>query len=151
MQIEFSREQYRSLMKAVEIGDAVYGILGDLVDKKYKKDSNKIQELQTYLLSKAADFRSKDLMEIFNGHVITSDKFGGQMEDVLYDYDNDVFWDELERRLGKRDFYRNITAEEKVESEKTEWLPERVHEFYEQWRKEFEDFGVNRLEVNKDF
>lgn len=147
VKINLSKKQYETMIKAVEAGSSIYGILGDMVSDDYKKESNEIEDLQKYLLGFASDFGSSDMTEKFKGELIMSDDFSEKMEEVMDDYDDEIFWHELETRLGKRDFERTMTKAEKKEMEEDRWYPKRIHELYDKWSKEFEDNGVERLEI----
>ena len=57
MKINITKEQYRDLITMIGIANSVLGILGDsLPDTDYKKRSNKMEELEKYLLQHAKDF-----------------------------------------------------------------------------------------------
>jgi hypothetical protein len=148
MEIRLSKKQYLCLLKAVRAGSSVFGILGDYVSKEYKKQSNEIHDLEKYLFSLASEFGAESLTEVFHGELIASDEFSGEMQDVMDDYDEQTFWQELEVTLGKRDFENSITeAEIKEMKENNGWYPDRIHEIYEKWSSEFEENGVDRLGI----
>lgn len=147
MKINLTKKQYETLIKAVEIGSSVYGILGDSIEGDYKKESDEIDNLQKYLLDFASDFGFDDMTEKFEGELIMSDDFSEKMQEAMDDYDDEIFWHELETRLGKRDFERTMTEAEKEEMEEDGWYPKRIHDLYDKWSKEFEDNGVERLGI----
>lgn len=145
MKIEFTKGQYEELMLLISLGSWVRGAVAD-IDGEY---NSKMDDLENYLAEQAKENGLDHLIEDFEGHVILGDSISEKIEEMMGDYDDDVFWDELETRLGKRDFYRTITDEEKKEIEKQEWLPERIHEIYGKYQKEFEKNGIERLEIEK--
>lgn len=148
MKINLTKKQYESLIKAVEAGSSVYGILGDMVSDDYKKESDEIEDLQEYLLGFASDFGFPHMTEKFEGELIMSDDFSEKLHEAIDDYNDETFWHELEIRLGKRDFERTITEAEKKEmKENGWWYPKRIQELYAKWSKEFEDNGVERLDI----
>ena len=62
---------------------------------------------------------------------------------------DDSFWDELEVRLGRRDFDRTMTEADTLYLESHDGkLPPRAHLLYKKYSEEFEKYGVDRLEVN---
>lgn len=151
MKINLTKKQYECLIKAIEAGSSVYGILGDTVADYYKPQSIEIENLQDYFLNFAHDFGMENITEEFQGNLITSNDYSEQMEEAMDDYNNETFWNELQVRLGKRDFSRTMTAlEEKEIKENGGWLPDRIHGIYDEWEKEFEEHGIERLEVKKD-
>ena len=151
MEINFTKEQYEYLIKAIEAGSSVYGILGDSVSEDYKRQSNAIEELRKYLLSHAHELDANFMVEKYKGEVIMSDAFSEKLQEVIDDYDDETFWSELETRLGKRDFEKTMTEAERKEMQKNNgWYPERIHEIYESWNREFEKNGVERLGIVSD-
>lgn len=151
MKIDLTKKQYECLIKALEAGSSVYGILGDDVSEEHKPQSEEIQELRDYFLSIAHEFKMDHITEKFMGKLIMNEEYGEILDEVIEDYNNNVFWHELETRLGKRDFERTITEAEKRQIEENNgWYPDRIHEIYENWGKEFEDNGIENLGVIKD-
>ena len=68
----------------------------------------------------------------------------------MSDYDDDALWSEFITRLGRRDFFRTVTPDEDKEMEKRDWLPDRAQEFFDKYEKEFEEYGVERLEIKEN-
>ena len=146
MDINFTKEQYLTLIKAIEAGNSVYGIIGDEMRKKYKKQSIDIEDLLTYLLKFADDFGLKNITENIEGKLYLKGEFSDAIQGDVNEYDNSIFWDELIMRLGKRDFSNTITNEEQEYIDQNDgWLPERIQECYDKWRKEFEKHGLDNL------
>lgn len=151
MFINLTKEQFEILIKAVDTGSSVYGILGDNISEDYKKQSNEIEKLEDYLLSFSSDFGMPEITEEFMGKLIIADDYSEQLQEVMDEYDNESFWHELEVHLGKRDFERTLTESERKQMvENHGWYPERIHELYEKWNKEFQEYGIERLEVQED-
>jgi hypothetical protein len=151
MSINLTKKQYECLIKALEAANSVYGILGDSVSDEYKKQSNEIEELTDYFLSLARDFGMEHITQKYKEKLILDDVYAESLDEVIDDYNNEIFWDELQTRLGKRDFERTITEAEKKEIIKNHgWYPDRIRELYEVWSKELEDNGVENLGILKD-
>jgi len=151
MEIDLTKQQYECLIKSLEAGSSVYGILGDAVSDDYKKQSDEIEELRDYFLSIAADFGMAHITQKFKDKLILDDGFAEKLDEVIDDYNNEIFWDELQTRLGKRDYERTETPEEKEEVIKNHgWYPERIHELYEAWGKELEDNGLENFGIVKN-
>lgn len=150
MKINLTKKQYECLVKAIDAGSSVYGILGDSVSEDYKQQSNEINDLQHYLLGFASEFGVEYMTERFRGEIIMSDDLSEKLREAMDDYDDETFWHELEVRLGKRDFERTITEAEKKEiKENGGWYPDRIHGIYDGWGAEFEKNGVERLGIIK--
>jgi hypothetical protein len=74
-----------------------------------------------------------------------------ETDSAMAAYDDETFWFELEGSLGERDFYQYGSDDEIDEAERSGRLPERVEWYYRKYRKEFDEHGVDRLEINEDF
>ena len=152
MKIDLTKEQYINLLEMNHIVDSVLGILGDIMPEKtkYKRKSEEITELEDYFISYVKDFGCEDMTEEFHGKTLLKDEIYEKLQEIMDEYDDYVFWNELEVRMGKRDFERTKTEdEEKYMKEKDGWYLERIHEIYEKYRKEFEEHGVDRLEIKE--
>lgn len=139
--IELTKKQYESLMNALQIAGSVYGIIGDMVDKKYKKQSDALDALESHLLENAEELGLGAMK------VVDQDYLEKAIDD-LFEYDEYVFWDTLPRKLAERDLVR-MHGQEKVR--KMDNL-EYIHAEYpieDEYRNEFDEHGVARLEIKK--
>lgn len=146
MQIEFTQKQFKEMLLAAMFYSWIRGGLADGKGEDFKQ----YEELESYLLQIAKRENMTELFENFKDELIPSDELSEEEEEIMDEYDDDVFWHELTMRLGKRDFYRDMTDEEKKEAKENGWLPDRVHEFYDKYEKEFDKYGIGRLEVKRD-
>jgi len=150
MKIELSKEQYIDLLEMSHIANSVLGILGDILPEEtnYKKKSDKTTELEDYFISCAENFGCEEMTEDFYGKALLKDEFYEKIQEIMNEYDDYIFWNELEVRMGKRDFERTITAnDKKYIKENKGWYPERIHELYGKYSNEFEKHGIDRLEI----
>ena len=152
MKINISKKQYRDMIMMSQIAGNVLGLLGDCDDEKsYKKKSDDLEEFEKYLLSFAKDFSGEDLAEKWEGEIIISDEASEKFQEITDDYEDLIFWDELATKMGKRDFQRSITKEDKKYlKENNNWLPERIHKIYNKYHDEFEENGIDNLEIKED-
>lgn len=80
--------------------------------------------------------------------MVINEDYAETLHEVIDDYNYMTFWHELKVRLGKRDFQHTMTDEEEKEMEKNGgWYPSRIADLYKKWNAEFEEYGVERLEV----
>jgi len=107
MKIELTKEQYLNLLKMAHIANSVLGILGDVLpEPEYKEKSNEAESLEDYFLSYARDFGCDNLVEDFHGKTLMKDEIYEKIQEIMDEYDDYIFWNELEVRMGKRDFER---------------------------------------------
>ncbi|MFA5838942.1 MAG: hypothetical protein WC849_03325 [Candidatus Paceibacterota bacterium] len=147
MKIELTKEQYKELLLLVLLGSWVRGGVAD-IRGEYSKE---MDELEEHLLCEAKNFGLADSVEQFEGHIVPSDRLSKEYEEIIEEYNDDEFWGGLSRRLGQRDFERTVTKEEKqYMKDNNGWFPERIHEIYEKYEKEFEKYGIDRLEIKEN-
>ncbi len=149
MKIELTKKQYKNLLEMNHIANGVLGILGDVLPEEtnYKKKSDKTTELEDYFISYAENFGCKDMTEEFYGKTLLKEKIYEKLQEIMDEYDDYIFWNELEVRMGKRDFWRTMSEKERKDIEKNGCLPERIHELYAKYEKEFEKYGIDRIEI----
>lgn len=141
--IEISKDQLKEMI----LSTMFYSwVCGGLADQK-GEDFSQYEKLEKFLFKIAHENGFSDLVEEFHDTLVPSDGLSKLLENTMEEYDEDVFWHELSTALGKRDFYRTITEEEKNQIEKEKWLSERVYTLYEKYEKEFEKHGIERLEI----
>ena len=152
MKIDLTKGQYVNLLKMAHIANSVLGILGGVLpETEYKKKSDEIENLEDYFISYARDFGCGDLVKDFHGKTLMKDEIYEKIQEIMDEYDDYIFWNELEVRMGKRDFERTITADDKKYiKENKGWYPERIYGLYEKYRDEFEKYGIDRLKVMKN-
>lgn len=151
MKINITKKQYIDLITMSRVANNVIGILGDFIeDNPYKEQSNRAEALELYLLTFAKDFECDNFVEEWEGKMIMSEAISEKFQEIIEDYNEFNFWESLATEMGKRDFIRTITNDDKEYiKEHDGWLPDRIHDIYEIYHKEFEDHGIDRLEVQR--
>lgn len=151
MKINISKKQYHQLIQACDLTSSILGLLGDMVSDEYKKMSDEHEEFEQYILQYAKEMGYEDKVDSYKDRLFLVDGGNTEFDETLEDYDDYIFWSELETRLGKRDFFRTMTEAEKKEmDENNGWYPDRIHELYKKYGEEFQKHGLDRVEVNKD-
>jgi len=152
MKIELTKEQYKNLLEVSHVANSVLGLLGDVLPgKEYKKKANEIDNLEDYFISFARDFGCDNLVEDFKGKTLMKDEIYEKLSETIDKYDDYIFWNELEVRMGKRDFERAKTSDdEKYIKESKGWYPRRIDTVYAKYAQEFENYGIDRLEIKEN-
>ncbi|MFC1613264.1 hypothetical protein ACFL23_02940 [Patescibacteria group bacterium] len=145
MQIEFTKEQFKEMLLATAVYSFIFGGVADSKGEDFKKYG----KLENYLLSIAKKNNLNDLYEDCEGSLLPADDICHEVEETIEEYTEDEFWENLVTRLGKRDFWRSLSEEEKEEIKKDDWLPEKVREFYDKYWEEVENYDIDRLEVKE--
>lgn len=144
--MKFTRSELKELTLTLIVGSWVREAVDECKGEEYVSPS-KYDKQTKYFLELAEKLGHKNLFEKFKDELIVSNSLGKEEDKIMEIFHEDVFWEELQTRMGKRDFFKNITKEEKEELKKKHWIPERIHKFYEKYEKEFEKNGIDRLEI----
>jgi len=150
MNIELSKEQLANLIRATCIATDIIGLISDMVSEDYKKRYEEIDELKKYLLNCAEKNGYNDLIDYYQGHILTGDYITFETDEIREEYEEFIFWDELEYRLAIRDMDKTLSKEEKEKIFKDYLLYlKKLNEFTQKYSKEFEKYGVGHLEIKE--
>ncbi len=148
MQIELSKEQYSSLLRAVDVASFVYGIMSDAVDEKYKKQSDEIDNLADQVLKYADQFGQTEFVEKFQGKNILSDDYSNEILDDVSEFEEYAFWDNLARKLAVKEMSAKYTLKERKNMEQMDYL-KKIWELEEKYHQIFENEGIDNFEIRK--
>lgn len=146
MEFKLSKNQYRVLIQAMQITGTVYAVLGDMVDRRFKRRSDEVDEIESLFLSYGKNFGMEKIIEKFDGRLVLKDAGVEEMTGDLFEYEEYTFWENLASKLAVRDFVRQYGEEaiKKMDEIERIRLKGEIEEHY--W-KEFEDHGVERIKV----
>lgn len=102
MNINLNKKQYNILLWVLAISGTVYAVLGDIVDKKYKRKTKQIDMLEHQILKYAKDFNKESQVDVFEKKRYLSEKFMSRALDDLHEYEDYVFWEQLARKLAEK-------------------------------------------------
>lgn len=142
----FSRAQYEVLMNALQIAGAVYGVMGDMVDEKYKIQSDQLDALERYLLENAEEIGLHAMVDVFEGKKIVDEQYLNKAIDDLTEYEEYSFWDNLARKLADRDVLRKVGEEKLRAMDAMEYI-NAEYPLESAYHKEFEEYGIERIRV----
>ena len=144
MKIEFTKEQYRALVKLVMLGTNVEATMLESRGESY----DKVYDLEDYLLARVEKFELDAMAETEDGQIFPSRKLEKDVDRTMREYDDDTFWYKLETELGQRDFYETLSFKDmRAIKEGEVEMPESVTEFYEKYADEFDRHRVDRLRI----
>lgn len=145
--IEFSKEEYLTIIQAVQIAGSVYGIMGDMVNKKFKKIAHSIDNIEDLILSHADKFGTDYLVEEFMGKKLVCEEKLQEYLDDLWQYEEYVMWDNLAHRLARRDMGRIYSKQQLSEMDRYKYI-ELESTLEEGYEKEFQQNGLERVEIS---
>lgn len=144
--MSLSEQEFRELVLLVAIGAHVRN---GVLDSNDEYEPSRDEMLEKKLLALAAE-AELPFVKKHADHYDVDMSLEMEQLDIIDAYDDDTFWDELEVRLGQRDFDRTMTPlDDQFLSENHGLLPDRIHAIYDQYAEEFEKYGIDRLEINK--
>jgi hypothetical protein len=143
MKINLTKKQYEILVKTVYLGNWV--ATSCITNRRDSPIAKKYDEISDYIYSLAPDFGlSKDIeLDL---------EFADDNEDepetrlLIDEYDDENFWQELPDRLGERDFFRKYPTEEIRKMTDEDYFT-KMMECNIAWENEFEENGIERLEI----
>ena len=141
MKINFTKKQYKHLLDLVYLGEWTAN------SSKYSSERNtEYDELFQYVCSFAKDFGLDHLVPIDKGsneHFPTLE-YEEELQPLIDENDNDVFWNELSSRLAKRDVASSENTVATIEESRLKYF--QIESEYE---KEFVDNGLENLQICK--
>lgn len=139
---QLSKEPFKQLMLSVMIGSFIQSYMAES-----EEDALAFEKQVDLMVNLAQTLGYDGLIEYQDNYKLPANDLCLQEDAILEAYNDENFWETLEIRLGKRDFFREASAQEIKELKKQFWFPEKIHEYYEKYRKEFEKHGIARLEI----
>jgi hypothetical protein len=142
MELNLSREQFETLLKAVYLGDWMVNAIrmpGSYVPE--------FEELEKALLSLAHGAGFSDAVESNpnSSEWFFKEEFHEMLQPFIDEYDDEAFWDGLVDRLASRDFEEAYGDAAKRMGQDEQF--EKLSAFVDKYETEVEEHGVDRLRV----
>ena len=150
--VEFSKEQYFALLKAVYLGNWMAnaqrdGSVEDPHVEEYENISDYVFSLAPLFgLEKYMTHEDADGARYFPTRLFEE---GTDVDDLHDEYDDETFWDELCDALGERDFHRKYTPAEIKKMSREERFT-KLYECIGVYDEEFMDNGIERLKIKEE-
>lgn len=146
IQLEFSEAEYRKLVEAMYLADWVTNAhtVSDSITNPYSLDQKIYKKAQAAGCGDLVVYAEKEKA------FMPSRKLEEKGHDVLDEYDEETFWEELVNRLAVRDIEeeRGPDALGKMSQEEQFRL---VSQMEERYQTECERHGVDRLEIVEEY
>ena len=143
MNLELSSEEFKKIVELAYLGEWMINAQHDAAYQDEEADAA-VQRLLS--ASTLPDIDKDDETGQFFMKSEWTDRL---YEDHVLDYDDHIFWDELAERLALRDLAQQQgIAEELVSPDDNVQALRRLEEHYQQ---EFEDHGLDRVEISPEF
>ena len=146
IKIELTPQQFHDLLLFVSLGT----FMKEGVDEITGEDYNKTRRILNSLYRLAYKHELDNLVEKFKNYFLPTTSLEQEEEAIIDTFIEDSFWENLVTYLGRRDFFRFLSNEERINLAKTQWLPDNIRQFYQKWEEEFANHGLNRLGIVSD-
>lgn len=146
MKINFTKKQYISLIKLLH--------LGTWMANAHRTDDRieEFEELEQYVLSVCKSFGMDDSVEYdkeLKMFFLTEEFLEESgVEELIDEYDNDTFWEELIHRMAERDMEKKY-AEDTIRKMKFEERIDKEWPFIRIYEEEFLENGLTNLRLIK--
>ncbi len=145
MNIELTREQLETLTKLV--------YLGNWLANSWRTEDAKeeFDEIESLVLAEAAKNGLEDYVEFDEDDrkAFPSAELEEKMAEMIDFYNDNTFWDQIIFRMADRDYARKY-GDEALDDLTTEKGMEREKPFLEKYEKEFNEHGLDRIEIRRD-
>jgi hypothetical protein len=145
MKIELTKEQLETLTKLV--------FLGNWMANSWRNEDviEEYDEVESLVLAAAAKNGLEDDVEFDEEEKkpLPSHALEEKMTEVVDFYNDNTFWDQLIYRMADRDYVRKY-GEDAFEELTTDKGMEKERPLVEKYEKEFNEHGLERLELRRD-
>ena len=141
MKIEFSKSQYKTLVKALFLASWV-------VDShKTEEPGDEFERLEQYILSLGKFFDLKNVeFDDKHGKYYHDREFEEKTLKLLEEFVDESFWVELIDRLAERDFF-NALGESEIRTMSRDERFRKFYEFADPYEAEFAEHGLDNLVI----
>lgn len=151
MKINLTKAQYKNLILMNSLATSILGILKDSSsNEEYAVQSQKMDELEGYLLQFANDFDCSEFAESDGGKtVFSNDLYEKLTVPIMNDYGEFEALQTLANKLAWRDFMSNHSAKEIEEMAKENggYFGVEIEPYEKKYWDEFEKNGYKRMEI----
>jgi hypothetical protein len=144
VKIEFSKTQYKTLVKALFLASWVVN------SHKTEKPDDEFERLKQYILSQGKFFDLKNVeFDEKHGKYYHEMDFEQKTLKHLDEFVDETFWVELIDRLAERDFFNALGEIEIRQLSQDERLT-KFYEFADPYEAEFAEHGIDNLVIRSD-
>ncbi len=142
MELNLSREQFETLLKAVYLGDWMVNAIR--VPGNYVPEFEELEK-SLLLLAHGAGFNDTVEFDPSLSEYFFKEEFHEMLQPFIDEYDDEAFWDGLVDRLASRDFEKTYGDAAKRMGKDERF--EKLSAFVDKYEAEVEEHGVDRLRV----
>lgn len=148
-EITLTKKQFLTLLKTVYLGNwLANAIRTGRPDDKHIKE---YEDMEDYIFSFAKQFGYTKYVhedDAYKGKYFPTRDFEEDLNlhELIQEYDEESFWEELPDRLGQRDFHRKYTSRE-ISNMNQEERFTKLCECIEEWQEEIYKNGLENISI----
>ncbi|MBM7703614.1 hypothetical protein [Metabacillus iocasae] len=139
--IQVTKEQYYNLLNLIHLGNWMVNALSDTIDEE---QIAKYEALEQMLFSYARPFLQDSRFFSMNPFIVFSAKCEKVLQEMIMEYDNEVFWESLALSLAKRDVMNSVGPVVRMNDDHVASILKKESVYLD----EFEKHGVSRLVIH---
>jgi hypothetical protein len=145
MNLQLTKEQMASLVKLVYLGNRMANDWrsDDIIEEYDEVESLVLEAAQKSGLGEYVDVDEETRKAVPSGELEE------KLAETVEFYNDNSFWDQLIYRMADRDYARKF-GEEALDEIYTEKGMERERPLIEKYEKEFNENGLDRIEIRRD-
>jgi hypothetical protein len=144
MKIEISKTQHKTLVKALFLANWVVNSC------KTKRPDDEFERLEQHILSQGKFFDLKNVeFDEKHGKYYHDMDFEQKTLNLLDEFVDVSFWDELTERLAERDFFKAF-GEDEIRKMSRDDRFTKFYEFADSYEAEFAEHGLDNLVIRSD-
>ena len=141
MEIKLTKDQYKTLLKTVFLGNW-------LINAPRVEPVKEFDEMEEYIFSHAEQFGLTDEVEKEQGTgaTVPSKTFEDSVSPYIDEYNQDNMWQELIFALAHRDLVEDV-GEDNIKEMAPDTFSEKLGELQDKYEKEFTENGILNLRI----
>lgn len=144
MDIKLTKKQKLDFLYMIMLGESVLSLRAYDQNKNSRKYESIIDKVYSWF---ASDKDGREFVEKYQDKWVPTDDISETELQLLTEYDDENFWDQLINELGKRDFLEQAPKEELDELYKRHWFPSSLSKYEQGYDKEFAKNGLHYLRL----
>ena len=150
MKIEFSKEEFKTLIDSIYIANWV--LHSHYTEEEMPKETKRFRNFKQKIYKLTEKFGFEDLIETAETkdgiEYCATKEFEEQNQTFIEKYEDFSFWDELLDKLSDRDVLNSISKEENEEINFIKYLEIKTP-YVKKYEDEFSKYGIERLHIKK--
>ncbi|NPV00770.1 MAG: hypothetical protein HPY53_05245 [Brevinematales bacterium] len=148
MKVEISENQYKVLTRALSMADIITEAVKE-ENPELDFNAEEYSDLFEYFTAFCKDFHSEEDFNKHEGKFYPNRQFEEFIfEDILSNYEESYFWEELSDKLGRRDMSKKYDMKSQKEMDNLERF-KLLDKFITPYEEEFIENGIMNLYIKK--